>query len=65
VRTTLAEDLFVSLVWAGFSPEDKSATFRVLVNPLVMWIWAGGGFFLLGGALAFYADNRQLLGEDG
>jgi len=55
VRTTPAEDLFVSLVWTGYDPEDKSATFRVLVNPLIIWIWVGGGFLLLGGAVAFSA----------
>jgi cytochrome c-type biogenesis protein CcmF len=53
VRTTAAEDLFVSLVWTGFDPENKSATFRVLVNPLVVWIWVGGGLFLVGGTLSF------------
>lgn len=53
VRTTVVEDLFVSLVWTGFDPANKSATFRVLVNPLIIWIWVGGGFFLIGGALSF------------
>jgi len=65
VRTTPAEDLFVSLVWTGFNPEDKSATFRVLVNPLIVWIWVGGGFFLLGGAVAFFAEGRQLDSAEG
>ncbi|HEY78581.1 MAG TPA: heme lyase CcmF/NrfE family subunit [Dehalococcoidia bacterium] len=60
VRSTPAEDLFVSLVWTGFDPGDKSATFRVLVNPLIVWMWVGGGFFLLGGAVAFLAEDRQL-----
>ena len=53
VRTTAAEDLFISLVWTGFDPDDRTATFRVLVNPLIVWIWAGGAFFLGGGVLAF------------
>jgi cytochrome c-type biogenesis protein CcmF len=65
VRTTPAEDLFVSLVWTGFDPRDKSATFRVLVNPLIVWIWAGGGFFLLGGAVAFSAKEKQPSGVEG
>jgi cytochrome c-type biogenesis protein CcmF len=64
VRTTAAEDLFVSLVWTGFDPEDKTATFRVLVNPLVVWIWVGGGFFLLGGALAITRKNTQSSGVE-
>ena len=59
VRTTPAEDLFVSLIWTGFDPDDKTATFRVLVNPLIVWIWAGGGLFLLGGALSFTAQTKE------
>jgi cytochrome c-type biogenesis protein CcmF len=62
VRTTAAEDLFVSLVWTGFDPADRSATFRVLVNPLIVWIWVGGAFFLIGGALSFSSRERRLEG---
>jgi len=59
VRTTPAEDLFVSLVWTSYDPGDKSAAFRVLVNPMIVWIWTGGGFFLLGGVVAFSAKEKQ------
>ena len=59
VRTTPAEDLFVSLIWTGFDADDKAAAFRVLVNPLVVWIWVGGGFFLLGGAVSFTAGLKE------
>ena len=65
VRTTAAEDLFVSLVWTGFDPADKSATFRVLVNPLIVWIWVGGAFFITGGALSFSLREKQLSGGKG
>jgi len=59
VRTTAVEDLFISLVWTDYTPADKSATFRVLVNPLIVWIWTGGGFFLLGGILSFSASEKK------
>jgi cytochrome c-type biogenesis protein CcmF len=59
VRTTPVEDLFVSLIWTGFDPADKQAVFRVLVNPLIVWIWTGGGFFLLGGALSFSTREKE------
>ena len=59
VRSTPAEDLFVSLVWTSYDPHDKRATFRVLVMPMILWIWVGGGFFLLGGAIAFSANRRK------
>ncbi len=65
VRTTPAEDLFVSLVWTGYDPGDKSATFRVLVNPLIVWMWVGGGFLLLGGVVALSAKEKQLFKVEG
>jgi len=65
VRTTAAEDLFVSLVWTDFSPEDKTATFRVLVNPLIVWIWAGGAFFLIGGVMAMTWEEKRSSGVEG
>jgi len=53
IRTTPTEDVFVSLVWTSFDQQDKSATIRAVVNPLVVWMWVGGGFLLLGGVIAF------------
>ena len=58
VRTTPAEDVFVSLVWNSFDQQDKSVTIRAVLNPLVVWIWIGGGFLLLGGVIAFSHQDR-------
>jgi cytochrome c-type biogenesis protein CcmF len=51
IRTTLREDLYVIL--AGFE-ESGLASFRVLVNPLVVWLWIGGAALLIGGAMAWW-----------
>lgn len=51
IRSTPVEDLYVILVEWDI---NRTASFRVLVNPLVMWIWIGGGIFLLGGLLCFW-----------
>jgi cytochrome c-type biogenesis protein CcmF len=59
VRSTPVRDIFVSLIWTDYTSQDKKATFRVLVNPLILWIWVGGGLFLLGGALSFSAYGRK------
>ena len=45
ISTTSTADLYVVL--AGTNP-DGSATFRVFVNPLVIFIWAGGAVIILG-----------------
>ena len=65
VRSTPAKDLFVSLVWTGYDPADKAATFRVLQNPLILWMWVGGGFFLLGSAVAYSRRDGDDSGGEG
>jgi cytochrome c-type biogenesis protein CcmF len=44
----MVDDLYV--VVGSIDPESKRATFRIHVNPLVLWIWIGV-FVLVGGAL--------------
>ncbi|MDA8187163.1 MAG: heme lyase CcmF/NrfE family subunit [Dehalococcoidales bacterium] len=56
IRTTAMEDLYVIL---GGWDKDQSASFKVLVNPLVVWIWIGGAVMLLGTAIAFWPDERE------
>src|SRR5213593_2125193 len=45
ITTTPLADVYVVL--AGMD-EDGRAAFRVFVNPLVTWIWAGGAVLILG-----------------
>jgi cytochrome c-type biogenesis protein CcmF len=45
ISTTPLADVYVVL--AGINA-DGSASLRVLVNPLVTWIWAGGAILILG-----------------
>ena len=55
ITTTPLADVYVILV--GSSP-DGAASFRILINPLVSWIWAGGGLLLLGVALGNLGARR-------
>jgi len=57
IRSTLLEDLYVILV--GWD-EDGTTAFKVLVNPLVNWIWIGGGLLVLGGLIALWPDRQKL-----
>lgn len=62
IRSTLREDLYVILVgWAA----DGATSFKVLVNPLVSWIWLGGGLLVLGGLVAFWPGQQVLVTERG
>ena len=58
IRTTWPwlDDLYVLLV---SSNDDGSATFRVIVNPLVSLTWVGGVIFVLGTAVAVWPEARR------
>jgi cytochrome c-type biogenesis protein CcmF len=64
IRSTLTEDLYLILAsWETITLADGSQTIRAglaaLVNPLVIWIWIGGGIFLCGGLIAFWPGRRE------
>jgi len=55
LRSGLREDLYVVVNSVG---EDGRASIQAFVNPLVTWIWIGGGVILAGTAIAFWPDRR-------
>jgi cytochrome c-type biogenesis protein CcmF len=56
IRSTLVEDLYVILAQHD---QDGRATFKVLINPLIMWIWIGG-FVLAGGTMVvMWPDKKE------
>ncbi|HSS61601.1 MAG TPA: cytochrome c-type biogenesis CcmF C-terminal domain-containing protein [Candidatus Limnocylindrales bacterium] len=55
ISTTPTADVYVVLADAG---QDGSASFRVFVNPLVTWIWAGGVILILGVALGNLGETE-------
>jgi cytochrome c biogenesis factor len=65
IRSNLYEDLYIIL--EGWQSNGATADFKVLVNPLVIWIWIGGGVFLLGGLITFWPNRKytRILKESG
>ncbi|HLA24732.1 MAG TPA: heme lyase CcmF/NrfE family subunit [bacterium] len=51
IRTTLREDLYVILSGMG---DDGRANLRVIINPLMMWVWIGAGVLTVGTIIAFW-----------
>jgi cytochrome c-type biogenesis protein CcmF len=58
VRSTMWEDLYVVLI--GWE-EDGSASFKIMSNPLVNWMWLGAVILNIGGLLAFWPDRKRSL----
>jgi cytochrome c-type biogenesis protein CcmF len=56
VRTSLAEDLYVTLL-AG-DPASGTVTLHVFVNPLVVWIWIGGALVAASAVFALWPERR-------
>lgn len=42
-----------------------SPTFVVLLNPLVMWLWIGGGVVIFGGLVAFWPHDNSVTWNEG
>ena len=62
-RSSLSEDIYVIL--SGFSEVDKNqATVKVLVRPLVIWMWIGGFVILLGTLVSILPFGKQLREDD-
>lgn len=56
IRTSPVEDLYIIL--SEWDPGGR-ATIRVLVHPLVSWLWAGGVVVALGALLAVLPERRR------
>ncbi|MGH9050383.1 MAG: heme lyase CcmF/NrfE family subunit [Acidimicrobiia bacterium] len=60
VRTGLREDVYLTLV---SSPNERGrVTLGVAVNPLVLWLWIGGGVMALGTLMALAPSLRRARG---
>ena len=58
ISTTPLADVYVVLAGAN---TDGSASFRVFVNPLVSWIWAGGTIIIVGVLLGNVGERAPVL----
>jgi cytochrome c-type biogenesis protein CcmF len=47
---------------AGYLTEDSPVTFRVIVNPLVTWMWIGGLIALAGALIGLWPTRRSRRG---
>jgi cytochrome c-type biogenesis protein CcmF len=57
VRTGLREDVYLTLI---SSPNEQGrVTIGVAINPMVMWLWMGGGVMALGTLVALSPGLRR------
>ena len=59
IRSTPIEDLYV--IFSETQPDGKTAAFRILVNPLVWWMWLSGPFVILGTIVALWPARKRTI----
>ena len=57
VESSLARDVYINLM--AFQENGASATLRVLVEPMVIWIWLGGLIVCFGAGIAVWPRRRR------
>jgi cytochrome c-type biogenesis protein CcmF len=58
VRTGLTEDIYLTLD-PGAVAGDSTATIRVFVKPMILWLWIGGLIMAIGTLLAAFPGGRR------
>ena len=58
--STIAGDVYVSLL--GYAADGSSVTIQAQVNPLVGWLWFGGGVMALGGIVVLWPKRKSRAG---
>ncbi len=58
VRAGFTEDLFLVLDQVP-TENDGAIRLRVIVRPMISWLWAGGGLMVLGTLLAIFPGRRR------
>ncbi len=56
IRSTPAEDLYV--VFAGSVQGTEEAVYKIVINPLVWWVWYGGMVLALGGLITLWPGGQ-------
>jgi len=57
IRSTPVEDLYV--IFSELQPDGQSAAFRLLVNPLIWWMWFAGPFVILATVVALWPTRHR------
>ncbi len=57
VRSSIKGDLYANLM--AFDPNGANATVKLIVEPLVPWIWFGGLIVVIGAVIGMFHGRRR------
>ena len=58
MKTGLKEDVYLTVTRLPDAP-GGTATIRVLIEPMAVWLWIGGGVMAFGAILAAWPGRRR------
>ena len=58
VQSRPVDDVYLALIEAPAEP-GGAIRLRVIIQPLVMWLWVGGAFIAVGSVLAAFPGRRR------
>ena len=62
IKSSAKQDVYVVLAGIG---ADEAAEIRITFNPLVVWVWLGGGLMLVGGLIVMWPQAARKAREAG
>ena len=58
IYATIVRDIYS--IFNGIDPETQTAYFKIMVNPLVWWVWFGGYVMVFGTIIALWPNRRKV-----
>ena len=58
VRNGILDDLYLTME-PGAKPGDTSATIKIFIKPLIVWLWIGGATMVVGTLLSAFPGKRR------
>ena len=57
IYSTMNKDIYS--VFSSYDSDTKEAYFKIMINPLVNWVWIGGIMIVLGSLFAFWPSSSR------
>ncbi len=55
---TISRDIYS--IFSGFEVEEQLAYFKIMINPLVWWVWFGGYILVLGSTISLWPSKNSI-----
>lgn len=57
IYSTIQKDIYS--IFSGYDAQNNIGYFKIMINPLVNWVWIGGVLMIIGSLFAFWPSRRN------